>query len=82
MAHFYGTLKGQRGEATRCGSPASGLVTHAAGWGGAVRVELYVDEETGQDFARVNLVPWLGRGEHRTLYDGPVSGKLPAECAA
>lgn len=58
MSHFYGTLKGARGEATRCGSDA--LVTHAAGWRGAVRVELTRDGD--RDCYRVSLVPWQGSG--------------------
>ena len=29
MSHFYGVLGGSRGEATRCGTKKSGLVTYA-----------------------------------------------------
>ena len=72
MAHFYGTLKGTRGEATRCGGKGSGLVTYAASWEGAVRVDLSHDPVTGRDRARVTLTPWQGRGTERLLYDGPI----------
>lgn len=41
MAHFYGTIRGQRGEASRLGGKASGLTTYAASWQGAVPGELY-----------------------------------------
>ena len=75
MAHFYGTLNGSRGEATRCGTKNSGMTTHAASWAGAVRTRLWHDSETGQDMARVELVPWHGSGCYRTLYSGPVSGE-------
>jgi hypothetical protein len=40
MAHFYGNLKGSRGEATRCGTASSGLSVSARSWAGSVTVEL------------------------------------------
>lgn len=60
MAHFYGTLKGNRGEATRMGTEKSGLVTYAAGWQGAIRVEVYT--YNGKDMYHICLVPWQGSG--------------------
>lgn len=75
MAHFYGTLQGTRGEATRCGSKASGMETYCASWRGAVRCYAYVDEQTGEDFVTVSLTPWQRRGVSETLYDGPIGGK-------
>jgi hypothetical protein len=47
MAHFYGTLKGQAGEATRRGSKGSGLKVAAASWNGAVYVRLW--HKAGED---------------------------------
>jgi len=67
MSHFYGTLQGNRGEATRSGNKSSGLQTHAAGWGGAISVNLYHDAETGIDMARIFLAPWQDSGGERTL---------------
>lgn len=72
MAHFYGTLQGARGEASRLGHASSGLQTVAASWQGAVKTSLY--ERDGVDMARVELMPWRGQGCSRTIYDGPVSG--------
>lgn len=39
MSHFYGDIKGCRGEATRCGSAESGIRGHIRGWhiGASVR---------------------------------------------
>lgn len=74
MAHFYGTLQGSRGKASRLGTKRSDLSTVAASWEGAVSVCLYHNETTGQDCARVALMPWHGRGVDRVIYDGPVSG--------
>ncbi len=73
MAHFYGSIQGARGEATRLGSKDSGLITVAASWQGAVQVTLY--HRDGVDHARVWLTPWYGEGVSQELYDGPVAGK-------
>jgi hypothetical protein len=74
MSHFYGTLKGSRGEATRCGTTKSGLETWAAGWGGAVRVCVY--HHDGQDWVRVTMEPWKGIGPHKLLYSGPLGIRM------
>ena len=74
MSHFYGYVRGSRGDATRGGSKNSGYVATAASWQGSVRVWLSHDEETGQDIATVTLAPWHGRGISRDLFSGPVSG--------
>jgi hypothetical protein len=74
MAHFYGTIQGSRGQATRCGTKSSDLETVAASWEGSVHVRLVHNEVTGVDMATVWLAPWHGRGVERTLYHGPVSG--------
>ncbi len=78
MSHYYGSLEGSRGKATRCGTKRSGLITHAAAWSGAVRVELWHDVGTCRDWALVELVPWHGVGITRELYRGPVDEPTPA----
>lgn len=40
MAHFYGSLKGNRGTATRCGTKASGISASVQSWDGSVTVSL------------------------------------------
>ncbi len=70
MSHFYGTLQGSRGQATRCGSKDSGITTYAASWAGAVQACVYVRD--GKDWATVRLTTWSGAGVDRLLYDGPV----------
>jgi len=74
MAHFYGTLKGQRGEAARLGTKLSGLKTIAASRQGAVRVYLW--EKDGRDWCEVALIPWQGRGVQRLLYYGAIDGHV------
>lgn len=39
MSRFYGSMRGGRGEATRCGTPASGLTGHIRGWNVGGRVD-------------------------------------------
>lgn len=51
MAQFRGTIKGQRGEASRLGSKASGLVVRANGWDTGVVVCL--DHVDGRDRVQV-----------------------------
>jgi hypothetical protein len=60
MSHFYGTLNGSRGEATRCGDKNSGMLTNCAGWGGSIQAQAY--ENDGMDMYRVFLTPWANSG--------------------
>lgn len=63
MSHFYGVLRGQAGETTRCGSKVSGVRTVAASWHGAIAVHVWFDEKTGEDRYRVDRIPWCGNGK-------------------
>ena len=78
MAHFYGTLQGNRGEASRLGTKSSGLDVVAASWEGAVRVSVSYDEQSGKDVVYVSLTPWHGSGINKTLYSGPIGGAVKA----
>lgn len=40
--HFYGSIQGNRGEATRGGSAQSGITAHPRGWNVGVRVDGHV----------------------------------------
>ena len=72
MSHFYGTLTGCRGEASRCGSKKSGMETYCASWKGAIRCMAYFDEATGKDMVRVEKTTWQGKGEYKLLYLGEI----------
>jgi hypothetical protein len=72
MAHFYGTVKGGRGGASRLGHASTGLVTRAASHQGAVKTTLACID--GVDWATVELVPHNGAGVSRVLYHGTVNG--------
>ena len=73
MSHFYGTLEGSRGKATRCGTKSSGMVSEAAGWKGVIRV--YLEEVDGHDRYQVYLEPWQNSGGVSTML---ASGTLEA----
>jgi hypothetical protein len=70
MSHFYGTLQGSRGEATRGGSKDSGMTTYCASWEGAIRCQAVHDKISGKDMVRVEKVTWQGAGENKLLYQG------------
>ncbi len=74
MSHFYGTIKGTRGDSTRCGTKNSGMETFCASWAGAIRSFAYIDKE-GVDCVIVEKVKWKGAGESVLLYDGPIGVK-------
>jgi hypothetical protein len=53
MAQFYAAIKGNRGQATRMGTKASGLWAHVRGWHIGCRVELsHID---GHDYVTIFL---------------------------
>ena len=72
MSHFYGTLNGQAGPATRRGSKNSGLIVKAASWAGSVQVRLWHDEKTGLDMFSVDQKPWQGAGDTHCVAHGVV----------
>lgn len=58
MSHFYGTVKGNRGEGTRAGSKDSGMETYCASWNGAIRCVAWHDKVTSKDMVRVEKTTW------------------------
>jgi hypothetical protein len=77
MAHFYGTIKGARGMASRLGHRNTGMTIVCASHSGAVRCAAYVDSH-GVDCVNVSLEPWQGAGVSLTLYNGPVGDPASA----
>lgn len=69
MSHFYGTLQGNRGKATRQGTKKSGISATAASWKGCINVTLYIDEQ-GRDCYRISQEPWYGAGIYETIAQG------------
>jgi hypothetical protein len=77
MSHFYGTLQGMRGEATRCGSKDSGIDTVAASWKGAIRVSVYHDDETGEDRYDIAQSTWQSSGINQSIATGVIGKPNP-----
>jgi hypothetical protein len=77
MSMYYGTVQGNRGEATRCGSINSGIMATAQSWEGSVMVRMYTRDETGTTMCEIVA----GRGstaypKGNTLYHGPLAKLL------
>ena len=46
MSHFYGSMQGNKGEATRCGTKKSGIECHVRGWEIGVKVSCEYNHDT------------------------------------
>ena len=62
MSRFYASIKGSRGEATRQGTPKSGITGHVRGWRVGVRVWVDVNDE-GKDEVKISLTSGLKCGK-------------------
>lgn len=71
MAHFRGTIKGQRGEASRLGGKNSGITANINGWDAGVRVVAF--ERNGVDCFDVYQTGG-SNGGFTTVYLGQVVG--------
>ena len=68
MAHFYGSMQGSRGEATRCGTKNSGIHTSARSWTHGVEVGLQADQD-GDDLFCISVTSGSNGGpEAKPLY--------------
>lgn len=55
MAHFYGWIQGNRGEATRMGSKDSGIDAWVQGWNSRISAGVEYDSRTGKDVGGVRF---------------------------
>lgn len=81
MSHFYGTVRGSRGEASRTGGKGSGMNTVAASWSGAVETRLYVCAKTGRDMFEVRQIPWSGQGVSEVIARGVIGEEYATDRA-
>jgi len=72
MAQFFGTVKGQRGLASRLGSKASNLRVEACSWQGKVTTYLWYDAEMGKDRYLIRMEPHKGNGATHEIASGIV----------
>lgn len=54
MSHFYGSMKGSRGEVTRQGTKSSGITAHVRGWNIGASIRCYIDSK-GRDCVEMGL---------------------------
>ena len=84
MAQFRATISGGRGEVSRLGSKASGVLTEANGWNSGVKVVGYVDDQGNDVFdifatsgsSHINTRIFIGQV---VLEDGGIAFKLSKE---
>ena len=62
MAHFYASIQGNRGEATRMGTKSSGIDGHIRGWTSGVKVYGHYDET--HDFDHFDIYLSSGSNGH------------------
>lgn len=79
MAYFYGTIAGQRAAPIGMGgTKANGLTTYAASYKGAIRVEVYVDDD-GDDAFAITEQQWEGTGIRRWIAQGKIGKGAEAD---
>jgi hypothetical protein len=65
MAHFFGSIQGQAGDATRIGSKRSGISAYVQSWTGRITIHMQHSEHEDSDIGCVILTPGpqgTGRG--------------------
>lgn len=72
MSRFYGTLRGGRGPATRCGHRH--MTATAASWAGSVEVHMFLGPDDVEMF-EVHMMPWHGNGDRKMLCRGVVGNQ-------
>lgn len=54
MSRFYASIQGNRGQATRQGTPKSGIEGHIRGWDIGAKISCWVNKE-GKDVVQVAI---------------------------
>lgn len=70
MARFYGTVQGNRGEATRLGHASRGLRVSAQSYSGSIIIRLF--DKDGEDWVTIGVAPSSSRQAAKDLYTGPI----------
>lgn len=74
MSHFYGSVQGGRGKATRCGHVGTGLRVTAQSFTGSIIVQLAV--VNGEDSVAIYVSKGSTTKADYCLYDGPIAKLL------
>ena len=73
MAHFYGSMKGGRGEVTRTGTKSSGVHAHVCGWDVGVHTAM-LHNSNEEDVVGIQITSGSnGSDKSRTLFLSPLN---------
>lgn len=72
MSHFYGTVQGSRGKATRQGGKSSGIRTNTACWAGTIFTHLSHDEDTDTDRVTIEVRGWPYGEYYAVVFNGTI----------
>lgn len=76
MAHFYGSIQGNRGEATRTGAKTSGMLSEAKGWDLGGKVTMIYSPELDTDVLKLFTTRNNGRTSSLVATFAVIDGKL------
>jgi len=65
MSHFYGSMRGNRGKATRGGTKKSGFEAHIRGWNIGIRAHCFYNTEKDKD----SILVYKTGGSNRSCAD-------------
>lgn len=71
MARYQASIQGSRGEASRLGTPKSGIRAMARGWEGGAKVIMWEGED-GRDYVSVTIGPHQNVSQ-KTILHGPIA---------
>lgn len=69
MAHFYGTVKGSKGETSRVGGKPSGLRSTCNGWNLGIETRAEYQDGRGRDIFRATFDSGSGNGDRAGTVD-------------
>lgn len=74
MARYQASIQGSRGEASRLGSPSSGITAMARGWEGGAKVVMWEGED-GEDYISISVGPHSNVGQV-TIVNAPIKALI------
>ena len=79
MSHYYATVEGTRGPATRQGTKNSGIRAAAQTFDGSIIVRIDYDARNDEDVVTIGTGPGSTTAMDRELWSGPLRHLMDAE---